>query len=313
MHVNIGNRSTVVQVSYNLYYYTLCTFRQNPIRKRYAKFPCTICDRNVNTDGIECSKSFQLVHHKCDGTSKEEFKKLCEEPDYLPFYCLLCTIEFNAEIFPLNYLDKSELNELNGIDLPSLLSLPVPYETHSKLTKLPNLGDYDLDESLVHIINSKYYETQAMSDFSRGKVCFSLLHSNLRSLSAHVDELRLLLNSMKLAFDIGISEKKEQVHKSFLSNVNLSGYDFYSQPLNSSAGGVALNVNSKLNYIIREDLNFTENEFQCIWIEIKNSKSQNMLCCCAYRDTQILSLYCLIDYILIKSYVKLPKKITSFL
>ena len=79
---------------------------------------------------------------------------------------------------------------------------------------------------------------------------------------------------MKLPFDIiGISETNKQVNKSFLSNVNLSGYDFYSQPSNSSAGGVALYVNSELNYIIREDLNLTENEFECIWIEIKNSKS----------------------------------------
>ena len=162
----------------------------------------------------------------------------------MSFYCLLCTFEVNAEICPLNYLDKIELNELNGIDLPSQLSLLVPHETRSKLTKLPDLGDFDLDENLVHIINSKYYEIQDMSDLSRAKDSFSLLHSNLRSRSAHVDELKLLLDCMKLSFDIiGISETKEQVIKSFLSNVNLSGYDFYSQPSNSSAGGVALYVN----------------------------------------------------------------------
>ena len=40
----------------------------------------------------------------------------------MPFYCLLCTTELNAEIFTLNYLDKIELNELNGNDLHSHLS-----------------------------------------------------------------------------------------------------------------------------------------------------------------------------------------------
>ena len=108
--------------------------------------------------------------------------------------------------------------------MPSQLSLLVPYETRSKLTKLPNSGDFDLDDNLVHIINSKYYETQDISGVSRAKDSFFLLHSNLRSLSAHVDELKLLLDSMKLPFDIiEISETKEQVNKSFLSNVNLSG------------------------------------------------------------------------------------------
>ena len=114
-------------------------------------------------------------------------------------------------------------------------------------------------------LNSKYYETQDIPDLSRAKDSFYLLHSNLKRLSAYVDELKLLLDSMKLPFDIiGISETKEQVHKSFLSNVNLSGYDFYSHPSNSSAGGVALYVNSKLNYIIREDLKLTQNKFECI-------------------------------------------------
>ena len=57
--------------------------------------------------------------------------------------------------------------------------------------------------------------------------------------------------------------------------------DFYSQSSNSSAGGVALYVNSNLNYIIREDLNLTENEFECIWIEVKKLQKSNyiMLLC----------------------------------
>ena len=75
--------------------------------------------------------------------------------------------------------------------MPSQLSLLVPYETHSKLTKLPNLGDFDLDENLVHIINSKYYVTQDISDLSRAKSSFSLLHANLRSLTSALYEIAI--------------------------------------------------------------------------------------------------------------------------
>ena len=118
-----------------------------PTRKRYAKFPCSVCDRNVNTDGIYCTNCLQWVHRKCNGTTKQEYQILSEEPDDYPFTCIMCTIEHNAQIFPLTFLDKIELNELNGIDLPSQLSSLPPYEVRSKLMKLPSLNDFDMDES----------------------------------------------------------------------------------------------------------------------------------------------------------------------
>ena len=124
-----------------------------------------------------------------------------------------------------------------------------------------------------------------------------MLHANRRSLSGHIDDLKLLLESLKLPFDIlGISKTKQQVNKNFLRNVNLTGYEFYSQPSMSAAGGVALYVNSILNYLITEELNVTGNEFERIWIEVKNSGSLNILCCCAYRhpNTELQSF---MDYI----------------
>ena len=44
-----------------------------PTRKRYAKFPCSVCDRNVNTDGIYCTNCLQWVHRKCNGATKQEY------------------------------------------------------------------------------------------------------------------------------------------------------------------------------------------------------------------------------------------------
>ena len=81
---------------------------------------------------------------------------------------------------------------------------------------------------------------------------------------------------------IAISETKEQ-SEGFLKNVSLDGYIIHFQHSNSSAGGVALYLRNNLDYIVREDLNALENEFETIWVEIKNKKSQNVLCCCAYR------------------------------
>ena len=112
-----------------------------------------MCDRNVNTDGIYCTNCLQRVHRKCNGTTKQEYQILSEEPDDHAFTCIMCTTERNAQIFPLTFLDKIELNELN--DLPSQLSSLSLYEIRSKLMKLPNLNDSGMDENLVNAINSK--------------------------------------------------------------------------------------------------------------------------------------------------------------
>ena len=91
---------------------------------------------------------------------------------------------------------------------------------------------------------------------------------NVRSLSAHHDELLVLLSGLKFTFDIfGLPETKEQCEKGFLSNINLAGYNVHSQPTKSSNGGVAMYVRSSLNYKVREDLSVTKVEFEIICIE----------------------------------------------
>ena len=85
------------------------------------------------------------------------------------------------------------------------------------------------------------------------------------------------LNALKCCFDIiGISETKEP-SDDFLNNVTLDGYDLHSKYSNSAAGGIAIYIRSNLDYIIRDDLSIVEDEFETLWVEIKNNKSQNVL------------------------------------
>ena len=66
-----------------------------------------------------------------------------------------------------------------------------------------------MDEDLVHSINSKYFEISELNNFKISKDTMSVFHMNIRSLSAHHDELSLLLAGLKFKFDvIGISETK---------------------------------------------------------------------------------------------------------
>ena len=55
------------------------------------------------------------------------------------------------------------------------------------------------------------------------------------------------------------------------------------RPSSSAAGGVALYTSKSLNAAKRTDFRVTDEEFETVWVEIKNIKSKRILCCCAYR------------------------------
>ena len=121
---------------------------------------------------------------------------------------------------------------VHDIDIPSQLSMLPSYTVCSKLTKLPTLDDFDMDENLIHAVDSRYVRIPELNELRPIKQSFSLFHMNERSLSAHRDELLVLLGGLKFTFDIiGLSETKEQCEKGFLSNVNLAGYNIFHNQL----------------------------------------------------------------------------------
>ena len=85
-----------------------------------------------------------------------EFQKLVEEDERIPLSCLVCKVKSNAEIFPFCLLSKLELLDLYGFDLPSHLETPPSFETQSKLVNLPKLNDFDINETVINAVNSKY-------------------------------------------------------------------------------------------------------------------------------------------------------------
>ena len=85
----------------------------------------------------------------------------------------------SSQIFPFFFLDKFNLLELNGIDLPSQLKLSESYDFKSKLTNMPSLHDFDMNENLIHKVNSDYYNIITFLKTMKTKDCFSLFHVNL--------------------------------------------------------------------------------------------------------------------------------------
>ena len=126
------------------------TYRRFPLSKLILnlkiKDPCSICEKRVydNQKSIQCNNCDLWVHKKCEGLSDDEFQKLVEEDDDIPWSCMICQIKHSAEIFPFGLLSKLELLDLYGIDLPSHLQTLPSFETHSKLTNLPHMNGLTL-------------------------------------------------------------------------------------------------------------------------------------------------------------------------
>ena len=216
---------------------------------------------------MHCDSCNFWIHKSCEGLTEDEFQRLVEEDDDIPFSCLTCKIKQNAEIFLFGLLSKFELLDLYGIDLPSLAETFPCFETQSSST-----------------ISSRYYDLNEINKIKLTRQFFSVFHTNIRSLSKHFDELHAQLNMLNIPFDIiGFSESKQQIGKDFLINIQMDGYSMYSRPSKSSCGGCVLYVNSRLDHHVRDDLSVIEDDYETIWIEINNHKSKNLLCCCLYR------------------------------
>ena len=85
---------------------------------------------------------------------------------------------------------------------------------------------------------------------------FSLMHVNIASLNAHIDDLRTVLSRLKHTFDIiGISEHKIAKHSQPSNNIEIPGYnEFEFEPTSTSHGGTGFYIKNDLDYIVRHDL-----------------------------------------------------------
>ena len=187
-------------------------YRSKPITKKKFKNPCGICHKSVNDNqkAILCNTCDLWIHRKCNGTTVKEYEMYCKEDDNIPWMCILCSIDELASKFPFGYLSKLELNDLFGTDLPSQLELLPSYELRSKLSQIPNLNDFDIEENYVQTINSKYYDLHDFNNLtaSIGKG-LSFFHLNIRSLAKHLDELKTILSMSKKKYNYHLKVRRE--------------------------------------------------------------------------------------------------------
>ena len=226
-----------------------------------------------------CCQCGKLIHMKCNNILPSEFEFPLGNLVYLP-----CTIHNNSKIFPFTLESDELLQEINCTNFPSLTDSLPSFEISSKLTNLPNLSDYDVDDNINKKICSQYCSPHEVSSLLSSSKDLSFFHMNIRSLTLHHDELQTLISSLNVNIQvIGLSEIKASFNAPIKTNIELPGYKFHFTPSQSSAGGVGIYVKTDLTANKRDDLSISNVDFESVWIEIENSKSKNILCCCVYR------------------------------
>ena len=257
----------------------------NPPPTRNIKWPCIICNRPVqaNQKAIECDTCQKWCHLNCDGRSTpEDYENFQNDPNF-EWQCLYCTLKEKHDIFPFTLCDTNELNKINNSDTmefcQSIPSLEVIQETSSyEKYSLP-----DVDSAFPNLLTSKYHSVHEVQNL-RIEKDLNIFHSNVNGLETKFENLHCFLNGSKSAMDIiALTETTEHNELSFLKNVKIEGYDLHKTPTLSAKGGVAIYVNSAFKAVERTDLTIQTENYETIWIEIKNSKSKNIVCGCIYR------------------------------
>ena len=158
------------------------------------------------------------------------------------------------------------------------------FSSDSDLTRLPYLSECDIDEQMPQIINSRYYTIPELAAINSNAKQLSILHTNIRSISLHRDEIVHLCARTQKPFDvIGVSETWNSVQSEIVADIDINGYKRYETTSLSQNGGVGIYVKTSLSSSKRDDLTIKCDGFETVWIEVKNRSTKNFLFCCLYR------------------------------
>jgi len=177
--------------------------------------------------------------------------------------------------FPFFQLDLDELNKEFSVDLVNGLD-------ENKILRefLVN----NINEETVQEFECKYYTPEKLNrltqKWSKNKV-LSFFHLNIRSLNANHTKLVALLECLTLKYDVIVLSEcwsGVQYYNNLLNNYSL----FYELPDNSKTGGVAMYIKTKLNPILKENLNQMarndkEKDYECLWIEVEKDKIKYLI------------------------------------
>ena len=261
----------------------------NDLRLDTGRCPCAICDKLIRSNGrkLKCSLYNLCYHLNFTCLTLADYKYF--KSSTLGWTCQICcqsTFTFHSiddkELVKLSYNSNlswlCSKNSVNAIleDLPVL-------QTTSNIGNIPHLSNSDPESNTPSKVNFNY-EISSCSNKA-----FSLLNCNIRSIQANFDNLMQLLNDLNYPFHI-ISLLETWLNRSNeqISNLDLLGYSFLSQPTAQRAGRVGMYINNGIQYSVRHYLTSSTDESEMLWVEIESDLNSNMICGVVYIPLPIL-------------------------
>ena len=259
-------------------------------KKQKIKVICNLCGKNVrgNSKAVCCDVCDNWVHIKCNGISASRYDELCNEDNNESFFCIKC---FNNEL-PFGFETEYSLNQTAlGLDNSNLENLDFNISRNDK--KLMNLLTKMISENNDPNIKNSSCKYYSIDDFCsknyQADKLFSIFHLNIDSLQYHKNDLDILLDKLKLKFDIiAISETRLIKNIEPVHDISIPSYHIEKTTTEASKGGTLLYISDKLNYKPRQDLEiYKAKKIESTFIEIINKKGKNAIIGCIYKHHTI--------------------------
>ena len=258
-----------------------------------VKNPCSVCLKCVrSTDrSVGCKVCKLRIHIKCNYISPSLYKDWKENDNLLIEYCIRCfknALPFgseNDEVFQqtniLGLNNESNLHELN---------CNLTKNDKKAIKQITNMIIANSDPENENDNFCNYYNIdQFIKKKFPNENKFSIYHQNIHSLQYHIEDLKILLQTLKHNFDvIAISETKLQKNSQTTIDINIPNYQIEHTPTEAGKGGTLLYISDNLNYKPRKDLAIYESKrLESTFIEIINTKGKNSIVGCIYKHHNI--------------------------
>ena len=218
------------------------------------QYPCKICKNEVkdNNPSVCCDICNMWSHTECVNMSSKTYVNLQDVVS--AWYCPIC-----IRSLPFSGLRTNELKIFLSSDTiehtqkPQKAQKNLNKQTRELIKKFSQISQ--LNDSNENTVSCDYYDLNDFNKVIVTKQDLAVLRLNISSLSSHINELKLVLSSFNLNFDI-ICITESRITKSNLptSNIHTPGYNIEQTPTESSAGGTLIYISQKLSYKSRPNI-----------------------------------------------------------
>ena len=257
------------------------------------KDPCSICCNSVrgSRDQIQCNICGLHVHRKCSYITPSQLETIKNLQE--PFYCSTCV---NNEI-PFSNQNNNDFYATQTLGLNAdtnieHLNITLNNTDKKQIRQISNLILETDDPDNENSNFCKYYSVDEFSNKKFSKNNFSIFHLNIASLQYHIEDLRILLETLEHTFDIiSISECGIQKNYPPTTNIDLQNYNYEYTATDTNKGGTLLYISNKNSFKPRKDLEIVESkQVESTFVELINSNGKNTIVGCIYRHHTISQL-----------------------